>query len=191
MKNLRKQMSVLLVMALVFIAVGCGVKPEKAVETTVNNFFGDVKKGELSNLDKYYKDYQKDEVADETSENKEIEQSMEDLLKKVNEKLSYKIKETKVDGDTATVTLDVSYVDMSEDIMTALQSAVVASLGSEDSDSEKAVVDAIKGLEVSDKMKDAEITLKLEKVEKEWKISNNDDATFQSAVTGNLVNMFQ
>lgn len=109
-------------------------------------------------------------------------------------KLSYKIKESKVDGNKATVTVDLKYVDGSEVFQGAFADFIAKAMelafsGEEPSDEavQKIMGDAIaaKQEEIKEVMVNKVFEIQCEKVDKTWIISDLDEE-FLDALLSNM-----
>lgn len=114
-----KKISVFMMAIMLFVfIVGCGAgsKPED----TVKEFVEGMKKFDVETMVAKVKPEDAEEAgelknlfADEEGED-ELGRSFKDYFKKNLEKITYEIKDVKVDGDKATVTVDFKYIDGSE-----------------------------------------------------------------------------
>ena len=171
--KLRKIGSIFLVLALVLAVVaGCGgKKPEDTVSTALEAF----KKLDFESATKCF-------VGEENpDELKEALAEFEGLDEALFGKLTYKINEAKVDGDTATVNTSITNVDMVEvfstymtDVISLAFSEEFLSLSEEEQTKKvtQILIDKIKASDAKTKTIDVDISLKKE--DGEWKIVGDD-----------------
>ena len=92
----------------IFLIVGCGMKmgntPTKKVESYINNY-QTLDKSVLADID----DMLNDEEYSDEQRNKYRE-----MIKRNYQKISYKVKDEKIDGDNAVVTVEINVIDYSK-----------------------------------------------------------------------------
>ncbi len=106
---MKKLLSIVLVMFMVFVLVGCGpAKPED----TVSDFFKAVKVFDTKAIAVTLSDGKPEDIVDGNVFKEEDENSaFTDMIKNNMKKLTYKITDTKIDGDKAVVSVSCKYVD--------------------------------------------------------------------------------
>lgn len=175
------------IMVLTFAACGnSGPKPEEAVTAGLDAF----KNMDTAAMAVYFEDAEDLPTADEISAE---EKEQYDLLMK---HLTYTIKESKVDKDTATVTVDITNLDMNE-VMTQYMGKVMEmaiaeqAKAPEEQMNEDQITEAVTKL-LYDVMGAADAPVKtrtvditLHKVDKAWKMVADDE--LGNALTGDLL----
>ena len=184
---MKKYLLLTLVIASLLLFQGCGKSDStssndgasKVVETFMNQMC------ELNIEDAYACINLTDEIPD-------FEEIGEDpILESIFAKIKYEISDSKVDGDTATVTLNVTHIK-SADILETMQQAMmsldqdmlVKLLEEDDDASEDLMNDAI--IEKIDELEteETEIVFNLEKIDDKWLIKDDNDFSF---IFGDLV----
>ncbi|MEG0826510.1 MAG: hypothetical protein RR404_03460 [Bacilli bacterium] len=101
---------ILLILILLFVMTGCtdlNNTPKKQTEIFLNKY-QTLDKDVLKDLDKV--------VAEETTFNASERDKYRDLMKKHYQSLTYEIKDSKENGDKATVTVEINVIDYSKTI---------------------------------------------------------------------------
>lgn len=207
---MKKKLLLPMLAMMTLVLAACGSSgPEK----TVDEFFGSVKKLELENIDKHLsKDLTKEyeESLSEQDMLNEEEFTFDDMqkldeykdfegeLKKLTSKLDYKISDTKTDGDKSTVSLELTYADASEPLVSSVQTIFgqlmgMAFSGQEPEDEEliavvlDSITDSLDGAEITTDKSKGEIELIEE--DGKWVISKVDDEVANALLFGVIKGM--
>ncbi|MBW6410665.1 DUF4878 domain-containing protein [Clostridium weizhouense] len=179
MKNFKKVLSFALVFML--LAGVCGCAGKKTPTNTVKNYLEQVKKGENAEFSKLLNENIEKEDK-KTEENKakfdESEKKMLDSMKK----LTYKINSENIEGDSAVVNVTATAPDLAAVIGEFFQKAISVAFssafaGTKPSDEEnekmydKMLSECLDNVKLTERTQD----IHLEKVDGEWKITNNDE----------------
>ncbi len=167
---------VITVLVGILLLTGCGNKmfntPTKKVEAYFSNYQS-LDKAVLSQLDKV--------VAEEEKFNTKQRESYRDLMKKHYRNLTYDIKDEKIDGDTATVTVEIEVTDYSKVLEKAEQYLKDNAEKFKDEVTgdydESAYMDyRIEQLKKADEKVKYTLEMTLTKVDGEWTLDNPSDA---------------
>lgn len=187
-----KKRKLKLFMPLLIIAVllaGCGESKPKP-EETVTKFMESLKKVDWQDMAGYVKD------SDWKGEDEDLmgEESMQDFFTNTLEKMTYTVGESKIDGDNATVPVDIKYYDGTDLISQIMgeyfsKAMGIALSGQEMSDEEatKMLGDMFseKTQDLEDTYDEISIDFKCVKEDDKWVISDLDD-NFLNVVTSNF-----
>lgn len=177
MKKLKMMLMIVLSMAIV---TGCGAKSPTEV---VDYYFSEIKKGENTDLANYLlENVGSENEKTETKEDEKVDPKMEEAMKIYLSKLDAKVLSEKIDGDNATVEVEVTGINFSNIILEILQESLAnAFSGNEitDEDMSNSVLEKVK----SGKVDTRTGTISLSKVDKEWKI-NTEDESFMGLLLG-------
>lgn len=181
----KKLFSIMLAAVIMVSMVGCSSsKPEN----TVNEFLKNSKNFDLAAMNENISpDSQSDsDVVEAVEDNEDLKPYLK-LFKKNAQKMTYTIKETNIDEDEATVTVDFKYVDSSDALNAAFTELLKVAFtqafsGNEMSDEEieKLITDTLTEYESENSDKFAEKTLDLYciKVDNKWYIDDFDEEFF-------------
>ena len=181
----KKLFSIMLAAVIMVSMVGCSSsKPEN----TVNEFLKNSKNFDLAAMNENISpDSQSDsDVVEAVKDNEDLKPYLK-LFKKNAQKMTYTIKETNIDEDEATVTVDFKYVDSSDALNAAFTELLKVAFtqafsGNEMSDEEieKLITDTLTEYESENSDKFAEKTLDLYciKVDNKWYIDDFDEEFF-------------
>ena len=181
----KKLFSIMLAAVIMVSMVGCSSsKPEN----TVNEFLKNSKNFDLAAMNENISpDSQSDSDVVEAVEDNEHLKPYLKFFKKSAQKMTYTIKETNIDEDEATVTVDFKYVDSSDALNAAFTELLKVAFtqafsGNEMSDEEieKLITDTLTEYESENSDKFAEKTLDLYciKVDNKWYIDDFDEEFF-------------
>ena len=181
----KKLFSIMLAAVIMVSMVGCSSsKPEN----TVNEFLKNSKNFDLAAMNENISpDSQSDSDVVEAVEDNEDLKPYSKFFKKNAQKMTYTIKETNIDEDEATVTVDFKYVDSSDALNAAFTELLKVAFtqafsGNEMSDEEieKLITDTLTEYESENSDKFAEKTLDLYciKVDNKWYIDDFDEEFF-------------
>ncbi len=187
---MKKLLCVVMALAIALTLVGCGgSKPDATVKT----FCDGMKKLDIKKMQSCLLDADDLDTSDFESEEMPVE-----FLKYVKEwasKMTYKVKESKVDGDKATVTVDFKYTDAS-DVMGATMQDYFAKMiaaafsGKEYSEEEmsKMLITCLEAALKEKELKKAETTIDISLVKKDndWKIEEASDELV-NVMTSNMI----
>lgn len=187
----KKALAVLLVLCLCLSLTACGAeKPERAVE----NLLEAIKIYDQATIAKYLT---AEELVGGTDE---VDMDDEEVFKRMFKKLSYEIKGSSTEGDTATVDVELTAIDMKEIFGTYVDQVFALTLenafkpeGEALSEEElkaksKQVLIDLVGADDA-KMVTTTVEFQLEKNEKSWKVKNNEDVA--DAVTGGMISTIE
>ena len=181
----KKLFSIMLAAVIMVSMVGCSSsKPEN----TVNEFLKNSKNFDLAAMNENISpDSQSDsDVVEAVEDNEDLKPYLK-FFKKIAQKMTYTIKETNIDEDEATVTVDFKYVDSSDALNAAFTELLKVAFtqafsGNEMSDEEieKLITDTLTEYESENSDKFAEKTLDLYciKVDNKWYIDDFDEEFF-------------
>lgn len=188
---MKKALAVLLVLCLCLSLTACGAeKPERAVE----NLLEAIKIYDQATIAKYLT---AEELVGGTDE---VDMDDEEVFKRMFKKLSYEIKGSSTEGDTATVDVELTAIDMKEIFGTYVDQVFALTLenafkpeGEALSEEElkaksKQVLIDLVGADDA-KMVTTTVEFQLEKNEKSWKVKNNEDVA--DAVTGRMISTIE
>lgn len=188
---MKKALAVLLVLCLCLSLTACGAeKPERAVE----NLLEAIKIYDQATIAKYLT---AEELVGGTDE---VDMDDEEVFKRMFKKLSYEIKGSSTEGDTATVDVELTAIDMKEIFGTYVDLVFALTLenafkpeGEALSEEElkaksKQVLIDLVGADDA-KMVTTTVEFQLEKNEKSWKVKNNEDVA--DAVTGGMISTIE
>ena len=177
MKKIKIILMIVLSMAIV---TGCGAKSPTEV---VNHYFSEMKKGENADLANYLlENVELQNKEDNKDKDEESDPKMDEAMKIYLSKLDAKVLSEKIDGDKATVEVEVSGLNFSNIILEIMEESVASIFsGSEmtEEDMSNSVLEKVK----SGKIDTRTGTITLSKVDKEWKI-NTDDESFMGLIFG-------
>lgn len=170
---------------MVFTLVGCS---SASPDATVSNYLDSFKNGKVEEADKYItatSDTDETEIID--NENPEVDAAM----KNAYSKLTYKILDSTIDGDKASVETEITAPNLGVIFTELLQEAIplaFASAFSEDADDE---MDELMNTMLIDKLNDEDLSMitktvdiKLVKENNTWLIDIDDNLL--DAMTGNM-----
>ena len=181
----KKLFSIMLAAVIMVSMVGCSSsKPEN----TVNEFLKNSKNFDLAAMNENISpDSQSDsDVVEAVKDNEDLKPYLK-FFKKNAQKMTYTIKETNIDEDEATVTVDFKYVDSSDALNAAFTELLKVAFtqafsGNEMSyeEIEKLITDTLTEYESENSDKFAEKTLDLYciKVDNKWYIDDFDEEFF-------------
>ncbi len=188
----RKVICVFVILLSAVFLVGCSALPDQ----TVSKFLDALKAANGTEMAKYV---QKEDTAILESEFEWDTPEDEEMAKTLFGKISYEIAEPDISKDTATVSVDVTCLDMprilSDAISKVFPMAIASALGDEDDIETQAMFEQILENAVKDPnapMTTVETTLNLKKIDGKWLIvfDEKSSSEFLNAVTGNLGKMF-
>ena len=177
-----KKICMVLSVLLVTLLVACGSSAAKP-EDVVSGYLDATKAMDTAKINQYL-------VSDGSSEEDSSSQSpeSEEIGKLITANMQYKIVSSNVAEDTATVTTEITNIDMSTVMQEVIQQAFADAMSGELSsgEGESHTLEVMKAS--VEKHKDDTVTtsvnVQLKKVDGAWKIE--PDAAFMSAVTGSL-----
>lgn len=188
---MKKVLSVLLVLCLCFVLAACGgEKPE----TAVANLLEAIKNGDNETIEKYLPSEDFDAGADE------VGLGEEEIAEYLFSKLTYEIKGSNVSGDTASVDVELTTLDMPA----VFGSYITEMLSLAMENAFKSEGEALSEEELDEKSKQALINLmtaedaktvtktvgfQLEKNEKSWRVKNSKEVA--DAVMGGLISALE
>ena len=188
---MKKVLSVLLVLCLCFVLAACGgEKPE----TAVANLLEAIKNGDNETIEKYLASEDFDSGADE------VDLGEEEIAEYLFSKLTYEIKGSNVSGDTASVDVELTTLDMPA----VFGSYITEMLSLAMENAFKSEGEALSEEELDEKSKQALINLmtaedaktvtktvgfQLEKNEKSWRVKNSKEVA--DAVMGGLISALE
>lgn len=177
---MKKIKMILMVVLSMIVVVGC---TSKSPTDVVNTYFSEIKKGENADLANYLLDSVKSQEEDsEANEEAEEDPKMEEAMKIYLSKLNVKVLSEKIDGDNATVEVEVAGLNFSNMIIETLQESLAnafSGIEMTDEDMSNSILEKVK----VGKQETRTGTISLSRVEKEWKI-NTDDESFMGLVLG-------
>lgn len=205
---MKKKISLITMILLVLIiATGCSAKGK--IETTVSEFSGAMKEFDLEVMASKISPEDsegRDEINglnDEEGAGDSLENKLVDYVKSNAAKIGYRINETVIDGDRATVSVGFKYVDgtpiFSEALTEYMQQAFTLLFSNEeltDEESDQMLADIVKkkSVQIEESFIEKTLDIKMIKVDSEWYIEKFDDemlnivlSNLPSAV-GNLEN---
>lgn len=188
---MKKVLSVLLVLCLCFVLAACGgEKPE----TAVANLLEAIKNGDNETIEKYLPSEDFDAGADE------VGLGEEEIAEYLFSKLTYEIKGSNVSGDTASVDVELTTLDMPA----VFGSYITEMLSLAMENAFKSEGEALSEEELDEKSKQALINLmtaedaktvtktvgfQLEKNKKSWRVKNSKEVA--DAVMGGLISALE
>lgn len=189
---MKKKRNLKLLVPLVIIAillVGCGGSKPKP-EDTVTIFMDSLKKVDWQSMSSCMKD------SDWEGENEELidEESMQEFFTNTLAKLSYTIGESKVEGDNATVPVDIKYYDGTDLITEIMGEYFTKAMGMALSGQDMSDDDATKMLgemfsektqDLGDTYDEISVTFECVKEDEKWVISDLDD-NMLNVITSNF-----
>ena len=188
---MRRWILALLTFTLAFAFTGCsGESPEQAVTNAIEA----IKEMDHEELSKYI---EYDELVN-TDDSTELTDQEEEQAKSIFKNLEYEIKSSIEDGDTAVVNADITNIDMGvvfSEMFMEMFSRAFEDAFSSDPMTEEETDEMMLNLmaDLMEKHKDTTVTntvsIKLNKVNNQWKIEMNDE--FQNALMGNLFNVVE
>ena len=188
---MRRWILALLIFTLVFTFTGCsGESPEQAVTNAIEA----IKEMDQDKLSKYI---EYDELVN-TDDSAELTEQEEEQAKSIFKNLEYEIKSSTEDGDTAVVNTDITNIDMGvvfSEMFMEMFSRAFDDAFSSDPMTEEETDEMMLNLmaELMEKHKDTTVTntvsIKLNKVDNQWKIEMDDE--LQNALMGNLFNVVE
>lgn len=177
MKKLKIMLMIVLSMVIV---TGCGAKSPTEV---VDNYFTQVKKGENADISKYLLENVESKSEEENvEEDIEEDPKMEEAMKIYLSKLNAKVLSEKIDGDNATVEVEIKGLNFSNIIIEVIQESLSnAFSGTQmtEEDMSNSVLEKVNNGEEETRTG----TISLTKVDKEWKI-NTEDENFMALILG-------
>ncbi|MBU5677985.1 DUF4878 domain-containing protein [Alkaliphilus sp. MSJ-5] len=186
---MKKFLSVLLIIVLVFSMTACAKSDPKA---SVSGYLDALKSGNIEEMNKYVKSDSEDQVKEVFNNENQMN---EEAFLKAYSKLDYKILSSKVNGDTATVETEINAPNlgkiMTELIQEALPLAFAAAFKEDKSEDN---MDDLMNTMLLDKVNSDDMpmvkkTVKIDLVKENnnWIINPSND--FTNAITGNLADM--
>ena len=188
---MRRWILALLTFTLAFAFTGCsGESPEQAVTNAIEA----IKEMDQEELSKYI---EYDDLVN-TDDSTELTEQEEEQAKSIFKNLEYEIKTSDEDGDTAVVNADITNIDMgvvfSEMFMEMFSRAFEVAFSSDpmtEEETDEMMLNLMADL--MEKHKDTTVTntvsIKLNKVDNQWKIEMDDE--FQNALMGNLFSVVE
>ncbi len=163
------------IVAIIFL-VGCSMDntPTKKVENFLNSY---------KNLDSDVTSQMEDIINKDTTMTDEGKEKYRDILKKQYQDMTYTIKDETIDGDNATVTVEIEVYDLSK--VNTASDKYYEEHPDEFKDSEGNIVDSlfvdyrIKQLEKAEDRVKYTIDFGLTKINNEWTINTLDNSTIQ------------
>lgn len=169
-----KKLIVLLSVFTLFVSCGCGKKLMDTPTKKVEMFFANYQSLDdevISQLDKI--------VAEEENFNTEHRASYKEIMKKHYKNLTYDVKDEKVDGDTATVTVEIEVTDYSKTMEDADQylNEHPDEFKNENGEYDKSLFITYRLKQLKDTKDKVKYTLDLtlSKVDDEWKLDKISD----------------
>ncbi len=181
---MKKILSVLLCLALIISTVGCGggEKPEQAV----SNLLDAIKVADKEAAEKYI-NY--DELMDK-DEDESLSKDDEEIYKLLCQDLTYEIKSSEVNGDTAKVEADITNVDMKPilgELFTSLIPLAFSGLDEEQIDEKtKEILKDLMSREDNETVTNT-VTIDLSKKDNTWKIDESNELA--NAILGDLISV--
>lgn len=193
-KGLKKVAAFAMVTVLAFTAVtGCSKTNSDKPDEVLGSTFDAIKAMDRETVVNVFSEDKTNEMGLNTDDSTKEEKEM---LKLFFDKLSYKILDTKVDGDTATIKTEISNIDFSivmgnyfTKILEISMSNATAKEGEQLSEedlkkkSEDILVEMLSASDVEIMTKEMEV--QLTKVDGEWKIQSTDELL--DAITGGMM----
>ena len=188
---MRRWISALLIIILVIGMTGCsGETPEQAVTNAIEA----IKKMDQEELSRYI---EYDDLVN-TDDSTELTEQEEEQAKSIFKNLEYEIKTSDEDGDTAVVNANITNIDMGvvfSEMFMEMFSRAFEDAFSSDPMTEEETDEMMLNLmaELMEKHRDTTVTnnvsIKLNKVDNQWKIEMDDE--LQNALMGNLFNVVE
>jgi hypothetical protein len=188
---MRRWILALLTFTLAFAFTGCsGESPEQAVTNAIEA----IKEMDQEELSKYI---EYDDLVN-TDDSTELTEQEEEQAKSIFKNLEYEIKTSDEDGDTAVVNADITNIDMGvvfSEMFMEMFSRAFEDAFSSDPMTEEETDEMMLNLmaDLMEKHKDTTVTntvsIKLNKVDNQWKIEMDDE--FQNALMGNLFSVVE
>ncbi len=198
--------SILIACCLCFFMTACssGLSPEDLMKESVQGFFADVKAGDFEKALENVKESSSfnEELSDDGyNEDTGSGKALINVIKDMNDKLTYEIKEVAVDEkdeNKGTVTASVKYVNSKDFVAEYFEEVLIqafSNLGEDLSDEEQdeqlvKIIEKISSKEREVKYIEEDITIKMVKDEDTWKIADVDD-DLANVITGNLLKSFE
>lgn len=170
---MKKLKMILMIVLSMVVVTGCGSKSPTEV---VDYYFSEIKKGENSDITKYLLESTDSESEKtEGEEANELDPKMEEAMNIYLSKLNAKVLSEKIDGDKATVEVEVTGLSFTDIMLEVLQESLAnAFSGTEMTDEQmsNSVLEKVK----SGKEETRTGNITLSKVDKEWKIDTEDES---------------
>lgn len=177
MKN--KIKIILMAVLSMVVVTGCSsTSPTQVVES----YFNEIKSGENADIEKYLLDAVNQSGTDETSSTEE-DPAMDEAIKLYLEKLDVKSVSEKIDGESATVEVEVTGLSFGKMILEVLEESLndmFSGTEIDDSEMSNSILEKVKSYETETRKGKVNLT----KTDKEWKI--NIDDSLMSLVFGNV-----
>ena len=177
---MKKAKVILMVVLAMVIVTGCGSKSPTDV---VNSYFSEIKSGKNDELTNYVlENTDTKDTETETAEETEVDPKMEEAMELYFSKLNVKVLSENIDGDNATVEVEVIGLNYSNIIMELLQESLASAFNGvemTDEDMSNSVLDKVN----NGKEETRTGTISLSKVDKEWKI-NTEDESYMGLILG-------
>lgn len=174
---MRKKLVVLItaILSLSIMLVGC--KSESPTDV-VNSYFEQLKNGESEQASEFIEDaisQSEEETSDQTKEEtEETDEIMEEALKLYLSKIDVKVLSEEIDGDNATVEVELNGPNFANMMMEVIEEALADAFSGEEVDDDymsKSFLEKVK----SSKNEVRTGKVNLTKEDKEWKIKSDDD----------------
>lgn len=178
MKNKLKMM--ITVALSMVIVTGCGAKSPTEV---VNSYFEEIKKGENAQVTEYILE-NVESIEENTTNSEEVKEDskMEEAMKIYLSKLDAKVLSEEIDGDKASVEVEITGLNFSNIILEILGetlSNAFSGIETTEEDTSNSVLEKVKNGKVETRTG----TVTLSKVDKVWKIESEDES-FMGLVLG-------
>lgn len=181
-----KKISLLLILVFFVTAIFTGCSMEESPTQAVQNACGAIKAADVETAVKYI-NY--DELLKANNTNAEISnEDTKQLMKKIFSGLEYKVKSSQIDGDKATVTTEITNIDMSyilPDFISRVFPLVFSGLNKEQLNEKYMDIFTELLSRKDNKTTTKTVEIPLTKVEGKWKITITDD--FTDAITGGML----
>lgn len=178
MNKFKRLLAGVLSAALALTLAACGAaKPEDTVKTSLDALIA----GDLKTATAAFDTNGQDTLNDDDKE-------FQDVAKAIFSKMTYSVKETKVDGDTATVKAEIQAADMEAVMQSVVQELMQLALSnpnmSEDEMTAKTAELLTNGVKSATEKKTSTVDITLKKAGEKWQIQSSDDLL--DALTGGL-----
>ena len=181
---MKKLIAILIVFTMLFSFAGCtSAKPDKTVSGMLEAIksWDTAAMGGFIDINQLYAD------ANVASENQD---QMTDILKLITQNLSYQILNTKVDGDSAVVTVSITNTDMSaamSEYMLNIFALAFSGNYATEAELETAAYDLLKTSIQNNKSKTVtnQVDVQLTKQDKDWVVTMSDELT--DAIFGGMI----
>jgi uncharacterized lipoprotein YehR (DUF1307 family) len=197
---MKRLLSIILTLALVLLLAGCADKPD----TVVSDYCNALKSFDFDTAATYMADGAEDfenPFDDEELKDDVLSEQIISHLKENAAKITYKISETKVDGDKATVNVTFSYADVSPIIEAAFSKFITEALGLAFSGADESEIENMFSTIFAEKIESvtpgtatADVVFNCVKADGNWKISDfseEDGETIGNVLLGNFISAFE